>query len=84
MDTFDQFCSEAIQAKHGETISKKELNYAYEQWIAVEGGERLNPSAITQKIRARGFREGRSGTKGRFWRDMALTDYGRSLDGRDF
>jgi len=84
MDTFDQFCSEAIQTKHGETISKKELNYAYEQWVAVEGGEHLNPSAITQKIRARGFREGRSGTKGRFWRDMALTDYGRSLDGRDF
>ena len=71
MDVFSSFIDDAIKPAKGRRVSKTELYGAYCRWVGNEGSEALTKTAFGDRLKQRGFDEGRSRSE-RYWKDITI------------
>lgn len=71
-DLIGQFIADCCRTDRALTCSKTELLLAFNQWATREGHDEMKVGELHDAMLERGFSEGRTGKRGRFWKGIAM------------
>ena len=71
-DVIGRFVEECCETVAGATVGKGELYTRFEYWAGKYGEEKLTQTAFGTRMKERGFTDGRTGTKGRYWAGLRI------------
>ena len=72
MDLVGRFLSEATARSPGTRVMKADAHQAYVEWAQSSGSDELNKADFGRRMKSSGMEDGRSGSKGHYWKDIQL------------